>query len=101
MNVIERAGWKVHWGVSQSAGLNVHLVDYHGNRVLWQGSLPYVTVDHQQDEIEIDGEPLGHHGPLWLPLGRESLQGEPSVTDFRIMKTPVLDYKFPPRSVFW
>ncbi len=42
-NAIEQADWKVHWKVTESAGLMIYLASYAGRRVLWEGSLPYVT----------------------------------------------------------
>jgi hypothetical protein len=33
-NVIELCGWKVHWRVTESAGIAVFLVDFEGRRVL-------------------------------------------------------------------
>ena len=47
-NVINEANWKFHWRLTESAGIMVYLANYKGRRVLWEGSLPYVTVDHQR-----------------------------------------------------
>ena len=47
-NVISEANWKFHWRLTESAGIMIYLADYKGRRVLWEGSLPYVTVDHQR-----------------------------------------------------
>jgi Cu2+-containing amine oxidase len=86
-NVIEHAGWKVHWRLTESSGLMVYLVDYHGRRVLWEGSLPYVTVDHQRqefsDEDSEDAAPNNNHGPFWVPLGERTLAGDVRVSEFR------------------
>jgi len=81
-NVIQEANWKFHWRLTESAGIMVYLADYKGRRVLWEGSLPYVTVDHQHQTLDVDdpGEP---HGPWWFPLGTRSLQGPVRVQSFR------------------
>lgn len=88
-NVIEQAGWKVHWRLTESAGVMVFLVDYHGRRLMWEGSLPYVTIDHQRQAEPLDptaednGTPLPNHGPFWVPLGTRTLNGEVRKNDFR------------------
>jgi hypothetical protein len=83
-NVIEEANWKFHWRLTESAGIMVYLADYRGRRVLWEGSLPYVTIDHQADTVEIDedGGATGH-GPWWVPLGARTLAGSVKVQSFR------------------
>ena len=50
-NVIQEANWRFHWRLTESAGIMVYLADYKGRRVLWEGSLPYVTVDHQRASV--------------------------------------------------
>lgn len=80
---IEASNWKVHWRMSESAGLIVYLADYKGARVLWEGSLPYVTVDHQQHDLDPEAERAEPHGPLWAPLGARSLIGDVRVNTFR------------------
>ena len=89
-NVIELCGWKVHWRVTESAGVAVFLVDFEGRRVLWEGSLPYVVIDHKAPEpIEIEGlsladsESLTSHGPFWLPLGSRTLVEPVRTNEFR------------------
>jgi hypothetical protein len=85
-NVIEHAGWKVHWRLTESSGLMVYLVDYHGHRVLWEGSLPYVTVDHQPQDLSAGAEgeePAPGHGPFWVPLGERTLAGNVRIDRFR------------------
>jgi hypothetical protein len=85
-NVIEHAGWKVHWRLTESSGLMVYLVDYHGHRVLWEGSLPYVTVDHQLQELSAGAEgeePAPGHGPFWVPLRERTLVGDVRLDRFR------------------
>ena len=82
-NLISEANWKFHWRLTESAGILVYLADYKGKRVLWEGSLPYVTVDHQRDSVEL-GEGGGEvHGPWWTPLGTRTLQGPVRVQSFR------------------
>jgi len=56
-NVIEEAGWKFHWRLTESAGIMVYLADYKGRRVLWEGSLPYITVDHQRETLDPKDDP--------------------------------------------
>jgi len=82
-NVIRDADWTVHWRVTESAGLMCFLVDYKGRRVLWEGSLPYVTVDHQQGEIDPESDRTEAHGPVWAPLGYRTLYGEVRHNSFR------------------
>jgi hypothetical protein len=89
-NVIAKAGWNVHWKLSESSGVVVYLVDFHGARVLWEGSLPYVTIDHQTQNLAAEGEQAGStaqapgsHGPFWVPLGPRTLVGDVRVHDLR------------------
>ena len=49
---IKQNNWTVHWRVSESAGLIIYLTDFKDERVLWEGSLPYVTIDHQKQNLE-------------------------------------------------
>ena len=35
----------------------IYLADYKGRRVLWEGSLPYVTVDHQRETLDVEDDP--------------------------------------------
>ena len=69
-NVITEANWKFHWRLTESAGIMIYLADYKGRRVLWEGSLPYVTVDHQRETLDPKDDPGETHGPWWAPLGR-------------------------------
>jgi hypothetical protein len=69
-NVINEAGWRFHWRLTESAGIMIYLADYKGRRVLWEGSLPYVTVDHQEQSLDVDTDHTPEpHGPWWVPLG--------------------------------
>ena len=43
-NVITEANWKFHWRLTESAGIMIYLADFKGKRVLWEGSMPYVTI---------------------------------------------------------
>jgi hypothetical protein len=81
-NLILDANWKVHWKMTESAGLMVYLGDYRDRRVLWEASLPYITVDHQPAEIAPDQD-TELHGPFWAPLGRRSQVGEVRVNQLR------------------
>jgi hypothetical protein len=76
---ITESNWSLHARLTESSGLAIHLASFRGRRVLWDASLPYVTIDHQapedDDEAE-DDEPARPHGTLWLPLGRRTLIGE-------------------------
>lgn len=73
-NRIKHGNWSVHWRVTESAGVMVYLADFKGKRVLWEASLPYVTIDHQPDsDIEIDDGGGLSHGPMWAALGTRSL----------------------------
>ena len=80
---INQSNWTVHWRVSESAGLIIYLADFKGDRVLWEGSLPYVTIDHQKQNLEIEEDGSETHGPFWTPLGIRSLVGAPRINDFR------------------
>lgn len=84
-NVIEQAGWKVHWRMTESSGVMVYLVDYNGHRVMWEGSLPYVTIDHQRQDLSVGDEEAAppSHGPFWVPLGERTLAGKVRVDEFR------------------
>src|SRR5204862_2598353 len=74
-NVIKEANWKFHWRLTESAGIMVYLADYKGHRVLWEASLPYVTIDHQHQTLEVETDAGEVHGPWWVPLGARTLQG--------------------------
>lgn len=80
---IERANWKVHWKMTESSGLMIYLADYNGKRVLWEASLPYVTVDHQTDNLSLEQDGVHGHGPFWVPLGERSQAGAVRQNDFR------------------
>lgn len=82
-NVIEQDNWKVHWRMSESAGLVVYLADYKGHRVLWEGSLPYVTIDHQTDIDLAEETAIGPHGPFWVPLGVRTQASDVRAVSFR------------------
>lgn len=103
-NVIEQAGWRVHWRLTESSGVMVYLVDYRGRRLMWEGSLPYVTINHQRQtelaetesvdiaataegeasaEALIAAEAVVNHGPFWVPLGARTIVGEVQVDRFR------------------
>jgi len=80
---INQSNWNVHWRVSSSAGLLVYLADYKGKRVLREGSLPFVTIDHQKQDFEVDEDGAESHGPFWMPLGLRTLVGAPRIGQFR------------------
>jgi hypothetical protein len=88
-NRISEAGWTFYWRLTESAGLMIYLADFRGRRVLWEGSLPYVTVDHQRSligddgSLPIDGDDGEPHGPWWVPLGARTLVGAVRVQSFR------------------
>ena len=82
-NLIEQSNWKVHWRLTESSGLMIYLADYNGKRVLWEGSLPYVTVDHQRQDLSVEEEGVTTHGPFWVPLGERTLAGEIRHNTFR------------------
>jgi len=82
---IKASGWELNWRMTESAGLMVYLADYKGHRVLWEGSMPYVTIDHQRQDLTFEtgdasSEP---HGPFWVPLGERSLAAEVRTNKFR------------------
>lgn len=83
MNVIEQSNWKVHWKMTESAGLMIYLADYRGHRVLWESSLPYVTIDHQLENLSLDEDGAYGHGPFWVPLGERTQAGEVQLDQFR------------------
>ena len=68
-NVITEANWKFHWRLTESAGIMIYLADFKGRRVLWEGSLPYVTIDHQRESLDVETDSTEAHGPWWVPLG--------------------------------
>jgi hypothetical protein len=79
---LSEAGWEVSWTVTESAGLKIFLVNFHGHRVLWEATLPYVVVEHTRPEAKPD-EPADAHGPWWSPLGARRLVGPVRRTSFR------------------
>ncbi|MEZ4362087.1 MAG: hypothetical protein R3B48_18005 [Kofleriaceae bacterium] len=83
-NVIEEANWRFQWRLTESAGIMIYLADYRGRRVLWEGSMPYVTIDHQRQTLEVDSElGMDPHGPWWMPLGHRTIDGPVRVQSFR------------------
>ena len=95
INRIDQANWIVHWRMTESAGLVVYLVDYRGHRVLWEGALPYVTIDHQKEvEVEADAGPT--HGPFWVPLGLRTQVGDVRTSPFRGGFELAVDYSAGP-----
>lgn len=84
-NTIEKAGWKVHWKLTEASGVMVYLVDFKGHRVLWEGSLPYVTIDHQRQQLSVEEEEEAQasHGPFWVPLGTRTLVGDVRINELR------------------
>jgi len=82
-NVIQEANWKFHWRLTESAGIMIYLADFKGKRVLWEGSMPYVTIDHQRETLEVEQEGTEIHGPWWVPLGTRTVQGPVRVQSFR------------------
>ena len=73
----------VNWRVSESAGIAIYLADFKGKRVVWEASLPYVTIDHQRQNLSVDEDGTESHGPFWMPLGLRSLVGSPRINQFR------------------
>jgi hypothetical protein len=82
-NVIEAADWKFHWRLTESAGVLVYHADYRGRRVMWEGSLPYVTIDHQRETLEVEDPIAEARGPWWVPLGARTISGPVRVQRFR------------------
>jgi hypothetical protein len=76
------ANWTVHWKMTESAGLQIYLADFRGTRVLWEASLPYVTIDHLPRIADSDSG-SGGRGPLWAPLGLRSQVSEIHVDRYR------------------
>jgi Cu2+-containing amine oxidase len=83
-NVIKEADWKVHWKLTEAAGVAIYMADYRGRRVIWEASLPYVTIDHQPQELALeDGAAPEAHGPFWIPLGERTLASDVRKNSFR------------------
>jgi hypothetical protein len=82
-NAINEANWRLRWRLTESAGIMIYLAEFRGRRVLWEASLPYVTIDHQRETLEVAGDPGEVHGPWWIPLGARTLQGSVRVQSFR------------------
>lgn len=82
-NAIHQNDWTIHWKLSESAGLLIYLASFRGKRVLWEASLPYVTIDHQRQNLSLDEDGVESHGPFWMPLGVRSLVGAIRKSDFR------------------
>jgi len=81
-NRIDDSNWTVRWRMTESAGLAIHLTDFAGKRVLWDGSLPFVTVDHQERELMPEALTEAH-GPFWAPLGARTQVSDVRVNRFR------------------
>jgi hypothetical protein len=82
-NAISQSDWTIHWRLSESAGLLIYLASFRGKRVLWEASLPYVTIDHQRQSVTLDEDGDDSHGPFWMPLGGRALVGAIRKSDFR------------------
>jgi len=82
-NSVEKNNWKVNWRITESAGLSIFLVDYKGKSIVWDACLPYVTVDHQSQEIAVDGDEDMEHGPFWLPLGASTQTSPVRLDEFQ------------------
>lgn len=80
---ISEANWNIHWRMTETSGLQVFLAEFDGSRVLWEGSLPYVTIDHQRQDLDLEEEGTEAHGPFWMPLGHRSLAGPVRTNLFR------------------
>jgi hypothetical protein len=88
---ITESNWSLHARITESAGLAIYLASFRGRRVLWEASLPYITIDHQAPEAPVeaadgedeDAEPPTSHGSFWLPLGQRTLRGEVRHERFR------------------
>ena len=74
-NPIHDANWQVHWTLTESAGVRIYLADFRGRRFLWEATMPYVTIDHQRQDVGPEDESQETHGPWWVPLGRRSSAG--------------------------
>ena len=82
-SAIEEADWTVHWKVTETAGLMIYLASFRGHPILWEGSLPYVTIDHQSQNLSLEEEGGEAHGPFWTPLGVRNLIGAIRKSEFR------------------
>jgi hypothetical protein len=80
---IKAADWKINWRIGESAGLMVYLADFKGKRVLWEGSLPYVTIDHQHQDLAMEEHAADSHGPFWTPLGERCQASDVRMNEFR------------------
>ena len=64
---IAQGNWRVHYMVTESAGVKIFLVDFRGRRVLWEATLPYVTIhNHRRND----------HKPCWLCTGKRDVRGQ-------------------------
>jgi hypothetical protein len=80
---ITHANWNLNWKMTESSGLQIYLADFKGRRILWEASLPYVTIDHQTDNLSLEQNGVHGHGPFWVPLGERSQVGDVRIQDFR------------------
>jgi hypothetical protein len=83
INELSESNWHVYYTVTESAGVKVFMANFRGKRVLWEATLPYVTVDHQHAEVAVEDELPDVHGPWWAPLGARNLVGDVRVERFR------------------
>lgn len=82
-NVISKCNWTVHYRMTESAGLMIYLTDYRGHRIIWEAELPYVTIDHQAQDLQVDDTANHGHGPFWVPLGHRTQASEIACNEFR------------------
>jgi hypothetical protein len=80
---IKESNWHFHYTVTESAGVKIVMANFRGRRVLWEATLPYVTIDHQHAEVSPDDDLPEAHGPWWTPLGLRNLVGPVRQTRFR------------------
>ncbi len=87
---ITESNWSLHWRLTESAGLAIYLASYRGRRVIWEASLPYVTIEHQPPDTAVElasaddeEDPPRTHGTFWLPLGARTLSADVRHTRFR------------------
>lgn len=76
---VKHGSWDINWKLTESSGIQIYLVKYKRKSVCFEACLPYVTVDHQEQDLTLTEDTETRHGPFWFPLGSRNIQGEVQV----------------------
>ena len=83
MSKLNHGHWSLNWKLTESSGIQIFLVKYRRKSVCWEASLPYVTIDHQeQDLMSVTDDNEKRHGLFWFPLGSRTIKGSVRINYF-------------------